>query len=61
MPWNNLSDSNGMYAGIANQYGVLGVPSYFLISPEGIIVDKWVGYKTEMFQSNLEKHIPGLK
>lgn len=41
--WLNLSDNLG-FGGIAARYNVTGLPAYVLISPEGIILDKWKGY-----------------
>lgn len=38
--WNELSDIQHLY----NSYGVTGIPSYVMISPEGIVIDKWSGY-----------------
>lgn len=41
--WENLNDlqeMNGLYA----KYGVQGIPSYILISPEGKVIKKWSGY-----------------
>lgn len=37
---NDLQGTNGLYA----KYGVRGIPSYVLISPEGIVMKKWSGY-----------------
>ena len=43
MPWVNIRDPKG-FAGLAADYGILGAPSFVLISPESKIADKWVGY-----------------
>jgi len=42
MPWVNLRDPKG-WAGLFASYGVMAIPNYVLISPEGKIIDKWVG------------------
>lgn len=38
--WNELSKIQYLY----NSYGVRGIPSYVMISPEGVVIDKWSGY-----------------
>lgn len=38
--WNDLEETNGLYA----RYGVIGIPHFVLISPEGKVVDSWSGY-----------------
>ena len=43
MTWKNWSDkkqTGGLYA----KYGVNGIPHYVLISPEGKMIDTWMGY-----------------
>lgn len=41
--WVNLNDFKGDN-GIKLHYGVKGIPNYFMISPEGKIIDTWMGY-----------------
>ena len=43
MPWVNIRDPKA-YGGLAANYGVNGIPSYVVISPEGKIVSKWSGF-----------------
>ena len=43
MTWNNWNDMKGN-AGIYAQYDQGGIPNYTLISPEGIILEQWMGY-----------------
>lgn len=59
--WINLSDGKGTYAGVSSKYGILGLPTYFLINPEGIIIEKWMGYREGIFKEKLAKHIENLK
>lgn len=59
--WVNLSDGKGTYAGVSAKYGILGLPTYFLINPEGIIIEKWMGYWDGVFGEKLSKHIEKLK
>lgn len=40
MPWIQLSDLKGFKNTVAQEYGIQGIPSTFLVSPEGIIVAK---------------------
>lgn len=43
MTWNNWNDMKGQ-AGIYAQYDQGGIPNYTLVSPEGIILEQWMGY-----------------
>jgi peroxiredoxin len=43
--WHNLSDGKGTDDGIGLAYGIVGFPAYVMINPEGIIVDRWMGFK----------------
>jgi peroxiredoxin len=43
MPWVNICDPKSM-GGVAANYGVTGIPNYVMISPEGKIIDKWMGF-----------------
>ena len=43
MTWNNWNDLKGN-AGIYAQYDQSGIPNYTLISPEGIVLEQWMGY-----------------
>jgi thiol-disulfide isomerase/thioredoxin len=58
--WLNLSDGKGTYAGVHAKYGIIGMPTYILINPEGIIIEKWMGYGEGTFKK-LEKHIENIK
>lgn len=59
--WINLSDGKGTFAGISADYGIKGFPTYILINPKGVIVEKWTGFGTNTFKEKLENHIEGLK
>lgn len=59
--WVNLSDGKGTFAGISADYGVKGFPTYILINPEGVIIEKWMGYWPEVFKLKLSSHIKELK
>ncbi|RZM22071.1 MAG: TlpA family protein disulfide reductase, partial [Pedobacter sp.] len=50
--WANLSDGKGT-TGLAAKYGVSGIPHYILISPEGTLLDSWVGYTEGQLTSKL--------
>ena len=43
MPWIHIRDPKG-YGGVAAYYGVVGIPNYVLISPDGKIIDTWMGF-----------------
>ncbi|KAA2238965.1 AhpC/TSA family protein [Chitinophaga agrisoli] len=53
--WINLSDGKGM-AGIAARYGINGIPHYVMISPEGKILDTWVGYEKGSLLAKVQAH-----
>jgi thioredoxin-related protein len=47
------------------KYGVQGYPTFVLISPQGNIVDKWVGYdqrekESKPIETRLTKHLQAL-
>ena len=43
--WHNLNDLRGReYDAISILYDVIGYPTFFIISPEGVILDKMKGY-----------------
>ena len=43
MTWNNWNDLKGN-AGLYARYDQGGIPNYTLISPEGIVIEQWMGY-----------------
>ncbi len=43
MSWHNWSDGMGE-KGLYAAYYQGGIPNYTLISPEGIILEQWMGY-----------------
>ena len=43
MTWNNWNDLKGN-AGLYARYDQGGIPNYTLISPEGIVLEQWMGY-----------------
>lgn len=54
--WHNWSDGKrgtGIYA----HYEQSGVPNYVLISPEGIIIDQWVGYGSGSLKLKMAEHL----
>jgi len=51
--WTNLSDGKGMM-GLAARYGVSGIPHYVIISPDGILLDSWVGYSDGLVTRKVE-------
>jgi thiol-disulfide isomerase/thioredoxin len=56
MPWVNLRDPNGM-GGLAAAYGVAAIPNYVLISPEGIVIEKWAGYARGLLKQKVSENI----
>ncbi|MCB0461152.1 MAG: AhpC/TSA family protein [Flavobacteriaceae bacterium] len=54
--WNSIWDGKGRYSEISIKYGVRGIPTFVLINPDGIIIDKWTGYNAGSIIKKLEKH-----
>lgn len=57
MPWLHLWDGEGDYGLVNAQYKVEGLPTFYLISPEGDIVEKWMGYKEGLVKEKLEEFV----
>lgn len=54
--WHNWSDGkerNGIYP----HYDQGGIPSYTLISPDGIVLDRWKGYGSGSLKQKVAEHI----
>ena len=56
MPWINIRDPKSM-GGLAANYGVMGIPNYVMISPENVIIDKWMGFGTGYLQRKVSENI----
>ena len=55
-PWPNLRDPKS-WGGLAANYGTYGIPNYVVISPEGVILDKWSGWGKGYLERKLKPHI----
>ena len=55
MPWVNLRDPKG-YGGLIANYGI-GTPYNVIISPDGKVLDKWMGYGNGYFKSKATENI----
>jgi len=55
--WINLSDGKGVFGGAYHVYGINGFPTYILINPQGIIVERWMGYENGIFNNKLSKYL----
>lgn len=53
--WISLWDGKGTFSETFIKYGVQGFPSFFLIDPNGKIIDKWVGYGKGSLESKLSR------
>lgn len=51
--WTNLSDLKGV-DGVAGAYGVAAFPVFYLIDENGIVLDKWMGYKAGRIKEKIE-------
>ncbi|MBD0833778.1 TlpA disulfide reductase family protein [Aestuariibaculum sediminum] len=55
--WNSIWDGKGRYSETSIKYGIQGIPTFVLINPEGIIIDKWSGYGKGSIIGRLEKNL----
>jgi len=55
--WNSIWDGKGRYSETSIKYGIQGIPSFVLIDPKGVIIDKWVGYGKGSIKKRLEKNL----
>ena len=55
--WPSLWDGQGRYSESAIRYNFSVTPTFLLISPDGNIVDRWVGYKKGDLKKGLEEHL----
>ncbi len=56
--WTTVIDPEGNYSKTQLKYNIQLVPAFYLISPKGIILDKWTGYeKVASGTGELEKHL----
>ncbi len=53
--WNSIWDGKGRFSETTIKYGIRGFPTFVLINPQGIIVDKWSGYGKGLLFERLEK------
>ncbi|WP_298239518.1 TlpA disulfide reductase family protein [uncultured Algibacter sp.] len=55
--WNSIWDGKGRYSETSIKYGIQGIPTFILINPEGIIIDKWSGYGKGSILRHLKKKL----
>ena len=53
--WNNFNYGGDLAFKLT--YDVSGIPSYFIISPDGVIVDSWAGYSEGVIRERLGKFL----
>ena len=56
MSWNNWNDLKGQ-SGIYVQYDQRSIPNYTLVSPEGIVLEQWIGYNKGSLKQKLDEYI----
>ena len=56
MPWVNIRDPKG-WGGLAANYDVRGIPNYVMISPEGNIIDKWMGFGNGLIKGKVSENV----
>ena len=55
--WPSLWDGDGRYSENAIRYNFSGTPTFLLIDPDGIIVDRWNGYNKGELTEGLEEYL----
>ena len=53
--WISLWDGKGTYSETYIKYGVHGFPTFFLIDPNGKVIDKWSGYGKGSLEGKLKR------
>ena len=53
VPWQSLWLTGGKYNEINNKYGIIGTPTFFLISPAGKIISTWFGFEKGLIESKM--------
>jgi len=53
--WTSIWDGKGVYSDTYIKYGIKAIPSFFLIDPNGKIVDKWLGYYNGWLEEKLKR------
>ena len=56
IPWINLRDPKSI-VGLASNYGLTGFPHYVLISPEGKVIDIWMGFSEHLLKIKVVEKI----
>lgn len=56
MSWHNWSDGK-QETGIYAHYDQSGIPNYTLISPEGVVIDRWMGYGNGFLLMKIAEHL----
>lgn len=55
--WITLNDGKGPNGETLLKYGVLGYPTFFLIDPDGKIVETFFGYESQKIKKMIQNHI----
>ncbi len=53
IPWTCIWSPNGKYGETICKYGIVGTPTFYLISPEGKIVSSWFGYEDGIIENKV--------
>lgn len=56
MSWHNWSDGK-QETGIYAHYDQSGIPNYTLISPDGVVIDRWMGYGKGSLLMKIAEHL----
>ncbi len=53
LPWRSVWVEGAKYGVVPNKYGVVGTPTFFLISPNKEVVSTWFGFDEGMIQKEI--------
>ncbi len=59
--WPNLNSPHRMSGEIASRFRLVAWPLQVLVSPEGVILDRWYGFGDGYLRMQIQKYIPELK
>jgi hypothetical protein len=57
IPWISTWFPDGKYGEPAVKYGIVGTPTFYLISPEKRVVARWIGFEDGIIEMKLNDHL----
>lgn len=57
VPWYDFNELKGEY-GLNSRLNAMGIPTFMIVSKEGIILDVWAGYGEGIIQKRIDEYLP---